>query len=345
MAALKVILWILVITLVLVLLGVITVVGLLSVKVGTHIQYDSEGLRLKLKYGLLGFNVISPDKKKKDKKSSASLLDKLNKPKTRKLLGKVKKKASAVMEKKGIEREISTVESLTEEKERIQKEEARLNAEMKKAEEKVSEAEKAEKAGSPLPDVVDESQVSKLASIKEKIDVYDLEGAYDSLRSFADGFNSDSVLALLSFIGSQTKGTLKKIGKRFVIKQFAVDVTVSGEDAAKTAIKYGAIGAVAFPALEKMVTSMTVREYDLNISPDFLACKDRVEFHNKVNFRPIRVLAPFLAYGLKVGKKSLDFAEHGSGIMSKDKAKYKKESHDKLISQTAEQLTATPAEN
>lgn len=343
MAALKVILWILVIQLALFLLTGLTITALMSVSIGVNADYDDEGTRLKLKYGFLGFQIL-PKKEKKEKKPN-KLMNNLKYrfgPTVHKFVDKGKAKVSTVMGEKKVEKELKNEEELKTEQTRIQKEETRLNAEMEKAE---STGKAAEQSVPALPEVVDESKVSKLDSMKQKLDSFDLEGAYNSFRSFTDGFDFDSIIALLSFIGKQTKGTLKKTGKRVHIKQFSLGLRVSGEDAAKTALKYGRIAMVAFPALERMVSNMAVRKYDLDLTPDYLANKDKAELHTSVSFRPIRVLSPFLGYLFRVGKKSLNFYKNGKKTMDSANDKRKEETHDKLIRQTADQLAVTKSEN
>jgi len=346
LAFLKIVLWIFCIVAVLIILAVLLVLLLLSIRVGIKLDYDDAGTALKIKYGLIGFKVLpKKEKKPKKQKSSVSAAAKdIAEPQAYKLKDKLVAKSKQKMELGEIQKEIQTAEYLASEPERLAEEEARLNAEMEKAEQEVRKLEIAEAIGNPYPDVVDESQVSTLASIKDKLDTMDLEGAYNLICSYASGFSFDSITALLSFLGSQTTGTLKKVGRRFLIKQFSVGLTVTGADAAQTAVKYGQVAAVAFPALEKLVTNARVRKYDLDIQPDFIAKKNSAEFHNYISFSPLRVLTPFLAYFAKVGLKTFKFVDKGATIADKELKRRQEETHAKLIEQTADQLAMSGQE-
>ncbi len=328
---------------VLVILFVLLVLFLLWVKIGVKVDYDEDdGLGMKLKYGFLGLTVwpFTEKRKYRLKKMWNFVRHHFGSAGPR-VVGTVQEKSIGMRDKMAVQNEIKTAEKLAGEASRLQEEEARLNAEMRKAEEQLQAAEAAEAAGTPLPDVVDESQVSKLATIKEKVDTFDLEGAYINgksfIDSFIDGFDANSVLALLAFIGSQTKGTLSKvIQKRFTIKEISIGFTVTGEDAADTAIKYGQVASVIFPAMSFLTRNMKVRKYDIELTPDFLATKQKASLHNQIAFRPIRVLGPFLPYLGKVGKETMGVVKDNSSRISANKKAMIAERDAKYLRQTAE---------
>ena len=311
---------------VLIILAVLLVLFLLWVKIGVRVDYDEDdGLGMKLKYGFLGLTVwpFTEKRKYRLKKMWNFVRHHFGSAGPR-VVGKVQEKSIGVRDKMAVRNEIKTAEKLAGEASRLQEEEARLNAEMRKAEEQLQAAEAAEAAGNPLPDVVDESQVSKLATIKEKVDTFDLEGAYINGKSFID------------FIGSQTKGTLSKvIQKRFTIKEISIGFTVTGEDAADTAIKYGQVASVIFPAMSFLTRNMKVRKYDIELTPDFLATKQKASLHNQIAFRPIRVLGPFLPYLRKVGKETMGVVKDNSSRISANKKAMIAERDAKYLRQTA----------
>lgn len=339
MAFLKVLLWIMCITWALVILILLLATFLLWVKIGIKVDYDEDdGFGMKLKYGFFGLRIwpVSDKRKYRVKKIWNFIRHHLGSAGPR-VVGKVQEASIDKLDKKVVQHEIKTAEGLAEEATRLQEEEARLNAEMRKAEEELQAAEAAEASGNPLPDVVDESQVSKLETIKKKVDTFDLEGAYITGKSFIDGFDANSVLALLSFIGSQTKGTLSKvIRKRVTIKEISVGFTVVGEDAADTAIKYGKVASVLFPAMSFLTRNLKVRRYDVDLTPDFLAAKQTASLHNYIAFRPIRVMGPFLSYLKKVGKKSIGVYKDNSSRIRANKKAMIAERDEKYLRQTAE---------
>lgn len=339
MAFLKVLLWIMNIVWVLVILVVLLVLFLLWVKIGIKVDFDEDdGFRLKLKYGLIGLGILPVTERKKAlaKRAWNFVRHHFGSVGPR-AAGKVQDLTISTRDKVAIKQELKTAENLAGEATRLQEEEARLNAEMKKVEEELEAAEAAEAAGTPLPDVVDESQVTKLAEIKEKIDTFDLEGAYINGKSFIDGFDANSVLALMAFIGSQTKGTLSKvITKRVTIKTIQVGFTVTGEDAADTAIKYGKVASVVFPAMSFLTRNMKVRKYDIELTPDFLGTKQKASIHNYVAFRPLRLFGPFLPYIAKVGKETSGVVKDNSSRIKANKEAMVKERNEKYLRQTAE---------
>ena len=327
MIILKILLWIVVIVLILVLLVLLTVLAALSMKIQIHFDYDEDGVKIKLKYGVIPIKLlpkkVDPEKAEKSKAKRESMKQKFG-PTANKIKDKVLQKVAEVKEKRDIQKTLENAEFYKEEEARIAREEVRIETELKEAEAQLEMATKAEEEGVPFPDVVDESKVSKLDGIKEAIERIDFESATKGIQDFLSGFSFESIIALLSFIGKQTGHTFGKVLRRIIIKQFCIDLTVSGSDAAKTAMKVGAISAIGFPALGKMVQSLTVKEYDLEVNPDFLANKDSGELHVKIAVRPIRLLTPFIGYFVKIGGKSVSFVNSYKKT-KKEKAKLKAE--------------------
>ncbi len=324
---------------VLIILMVLLVLFLLWVKIGVKVDYDEDdGLGLKMKYGFLGLSILpfSEKRKYRMKKIWNFFRHHFGSVGPR-AAGKVQEVSNTAIDKAGVKNELKTAEKLYGEATRLQEEEVRLNAEMRKAEEALQAAEAAEAAGNPLPEVVDQAKVSKLASIRDSLETFDFEGAYINGKSFIDGFDYSSVVALMAFIGAQTKGTLGKvIRKRFTIKNVQLNLTVTGDDAADTAIKYGELASVVFPAVSFLTKNMKVRKYDVQITPDFLATKQKASFRNQIAFRPIRVLGPFLPYLMKVGKESAGVYKDNSSRIRANKEAMIKERDAKYLRQTAE---------
>lgn len=141
-------------------------------------------------------------------------------------------------------------------------------------------------------------------AVWEKIKTFDFEGAYAKLKSiFArlGGFNG--VIEILKYVASKTKVMVRKILKHIVIKELFVDLTVSGNDAADTAMNYGKTCAAVFPAMGAICTNMKVREYDLEVNPDFLAKSNTGDLHTVLAFRPIFLVMALIGYGLKIMRK------------------------------------------
>lgn len=141
---------------------------------------------------------------------------------------------------------------------------------------------------------------------KEKITKFDFKSALNKSKEIYQKLGSFSgILELLDYIASKTSKMAIKVLRSFTFKEIYVDLTVAGDDAANTAIKYGKTCAVAFPALGTMCTNLKVRKYDLDINPDFLAQKNSGNLHTVISFRPIRLIFILTIYFLKVLNKIL----------------------------------------
>lgn len=311
MIVLKILFWVIVAVLAVLLLAGLMIVLALLVKIQIGFDYADDGKKLRIKYGIIRFKIypemFAPEKKEKLKNLIEWLKVKFG-PMAEKMMGKAQEVAADQKEKSDIKTELKNIEEFQNEEVRIAAEEARIESELQMAEAEIVAAEQAEKDGTPFPDIVEPLEVSKLESIKDALASFNIAGAWNSFRDFMSGFSFDSIVALLSYIGGQTGHTLGKVASRIKIKQFCVSLIVGGgADAAQTALKLGKISAFAFPAMGKLVSGMNVKEYDLDISPDFLAPKNSAEFHTVIAFRPLILFTPFIGYMGKVGMKSFSF--------------------------------------
>ncbi|MBR6781210.1 MAG: DUF2953 domain-containing protein [Clostridia bacterium] len=91
---------------------------------------------------------------------------------------------------------------------------------------------------------------------------------------------------IFSYLGSFFGG----IFHGFVIDELMVDMVVTKSDAAQTAIYYGQLCSTVFPMLGTFVTKYKVKQYDFNITPDFLARKSKAEMHVAFWFRPAKLI-------------------------------------------------------
>lgn len=105
---------------------------------------------------------------------------------------------------------------------------------------------------------------------------------------------------VFSYIGSFFGG----IFRAFVIDELMVDMTVTKNDAAETAIYYGQLCSTVFPMLGAFVTKYKVKQYDFNIQPDFIAKKSSAEMHISFGFRPAKLIGVVL---LLVGRLVFKF--------------------------------------
>ncbi len=301
MAFLKIMFLLMAIVIAIVLLVVLFVLIALSIKIQVGFEYTEDSKRFWLKYGLIPLKIYPEMFSEKSKAKRAKLFGTVKRifgPKASNLVDKAKdvasKKAEESKEKKSAEKDLNDAVFFEEEEKRIAAEEARLEVELPQAEADYEAAAFAEKEGRPFPEVVKEEEVSKLEDIKLSIQAMDIPGAVDKIKAFMSGFSFDSIVALISCMGKSVSGALGKVLRKIIIKHLNVGLTISGDDAAKTAIKYGSIAAVAYPSLGKMTGHMTVRDISLDMTPDYLANKDSGEIYFLMAFRPLMLVTPFV---------------------------------------------------
>ena len=314
MAFLKILFWIIAVLLVLVVLIVGIVLFALWVKIQVGFDYTANSKRFWIKYGIFKIKIypeMFSDKAKAKRAKLMGILKSWFGTPAKHAAAKVKKtateKVEETKEKKSAEKDFNTAVEIKEEEARIEAEEARLNVEIPKAEKQLEAAEFAKKEGKPWPDVVNEKEVSKLDSIKTSFKAYDIEGTYNKVKDFMSGFSFDSIVALITTLGGETGNTLGKVVRKIHIKRLDIALTIGGDDAASTALKYGRLGAVIYPALGKITSKLTVHEISMNMLPDYLAKKDSGEFSTVIALRPLTLVTPFISYLPKVGKAALGF--------------------------------------
>lgn len=95
------------------------------------------------------------------------------------------------------------------------------------------------------------------------------------------------------------------IFKHFVFREIFLNMSISGSDAAETAIKYGKVSSAVFPAMGYICSKAKVKKYDIDISPDFLSTNDVAQFHFKFGICPIFITNSIIAFGFKMFKNVL----------------------------------------
>ena len=64
-------------------------------------------------------------------------------------------------------------------------------------------------------------------------------------------------------------GTLNDIFKKITVTRFYLMLRVAGSDAADSAVKYGQVCSVLYPALKVIGEVVTIEDYDIDVEPDF----------------------------------------------------------------------------
>ncbi len=77
------------------------------------------------------------------------------------------------------------------------------------------------------------------------------------------------LLSLLKDLAGIAGGVLKNLWSHVVVKKFDLLLTIGGEDAAETAILYGRLCGVVYPAAGTILQGCKCRKYGITVQPDF----------------------------------------------------------------------------
>lgn len=114
---------------------------------------------------------------------------------------------------------------------------------------------------------------------------------YEQFRQFLDLFKR--------FWGD-AKAALLKIKKKARIDYIIIDLTVAGDDAAKTAITYGEVCAAIFPVISALEMLVKVKKRQITINADFNGTAAKLNFDCRASMRLGGLLATGIASAVKI---------------------------------------------
>ncbi len=151
--------------------------------------------------------------------------------------------------------------------------------EEKKAKKEAKKAEKEQKKKNSKKEKPKKEKTEESASPKSNI--------------FKDFYNNQGFAATVNLIrtaAAQLGGFLKGVYRAFVIENLTVLLKVSaGDDAAQTAVKYGKVCSAVYPAMGFICSNMKVKQYDVNVVPDFISAENTATFKLSLSVRPIKL--------------------------------------------------------
>ena len=151
--------------------------------------------------------------------------------------------------------------------------------EEKKAKKEAKKAEKEQKKNNSKKEKPKKEKTEESASPKSNI--------------FKDFYNNQGFAATVNLIrtaAAQLGGFLKGVYRAFVIENLTVLLKVSaGDDAAQTAVKYGKVCSAVYPAMGFICSNMKVKQYDVNVVPDFISAENTATFKLSLSVRPIKL--------------------------------------------------------
>ncbi len=119
-----------------------------------------------------------------------------------------------------------------------------------------------------------EKKKSKKKILKKKKDAKskdDKEGKKPSyLKKLSDKKGVTGLISMISDLAKLATSTLKGIFKNIVIEKFDVSISIVGEDAADTALKYGKLCGVFYSAFSVICDNVKKCDsYNVSLNPDF----------------------------------------------------------------------------
>ncbi|MCD8025905.1 MAG: DUF2953 domain-containing protein, partial [Clostridiales bacterium] len=118
------------------------------------------------------------------------------------------------------------------------------------------------------------------------------------------------VVELIKKIADLAAGVLKDFFKHIIIKNFDESIQVSGDDAADTAVNYGRLCSVVYPAVGTVARVVKCKSYGVDITPDFdEKAKSEYEFYLCAKITMFFVVGLVLRHGIKGIKLLLELKD------------------------------------
>lgn len=124
---------------------------------------------------------------------------------------------------------------------------------------------------------------------KKKNDEKEKKKKPNKLTAYVKQKGVSGILNIVKRISKLATGVLKDFFSRLTLTELTVNLKISGDTAEDTAVKYGEVCAVFFPALRLITEIVTVKKYDVNVNPDFNDDAKNVAYANVI--AKIRILS------------------------------------------------------
>lgn len=103
---------------------------------------------------------------------------------------------------------------------------------------------------------------------KKKPEKKEKQKSFD-LKKYVKQKGISGILNIVKSISKLVSGTLKDLFSKITVTELMIDIKVAGDDAGDSAVKYGRVCAVLFPALKLITDVVRVVRYEVNVNPDF----------------------------------------------------------------------------
>ncbi len=129
------------------------------------------------------------------------------------------------------------------------------------------------------------------------------------LKTFYNNQGLSGVIELLNnCVAALKRFSVKLIKRAVIIKKFHLDVHITEDDAAATAIKYGKVCSGLYPSLGFICSNMKVKDYKVNVFADYCGKKTTVQFITETAFIPRAMINAGIALVFSLLKQLLRVA-------------------------------------
>lgn len=112
---------------------------------------------------------------------------------------------------------------------------------------------------------------------------------------------------LIKKIADLAVGALKDFFRHIIVKKLALSISIAGNDAADTAVKYGYCCSAVYPAFGIIVGAVRCKKYGVDISPNFEEkAKSSVNMELEAKIKILWLLALAIKHGYKGLKLLID---------------------------------------
>ncbi|MCR5653162.1 MAG: DUF2953 domain-containing protein [Ruminococcus sp.] len=77
------------------------------------------------------------------------------------------------------------------------------------------------------------------------------------------------ILNIIRRVADLAVGAMKDLFSKITVTKLSLRLRIAGSDAADTAVKYGRVCSVLYPALKIIAEIVTVKDYNIDVEPDF----------------------------------------------------------------------------
>ncbi|MBR2108766.1 MAG: DUF2953 domain-containing protein [Ruminococcus sp.] len=90
-----------------------------------------------------------------------------------------------------------------------------------------------------------------------------------SIKDYVKQKGVSGILNIIKRISDFAVGTLNDLFSKITVTRFYLMLRIAGSDAADSAVKYGQVCSVLYPALKVIGEVVTIEDYDIDVEPDF----------------------------------------------------------------------------